>query len=264
MTDEQLAGAKGGPIMHIPTVLGAVAIIYNVPGVSAPLKFTGDVLADVFLGKITKWNDSRISALNPGAKLPAQDIVVTHRSDGSGTTYIFTDYLSVANQGWASGPGKSQTISWPVGLGGKGSEGVSGLVRQTPGAIGYVELSYAKQNKLQTALIRNPAGEWSAPTIEGVTAAAAGSAAKLPANTDYRISIVNAPGKGAYPISSFTWIILYTTPKDAAKSKKLVDFIRWALHDGEKAAPSLDYAPLPASMVKMLDSKLSEIKVASR
>jgi phosphate transport system substrate-binding protein len=264
MTDEQMAGAKGGPIMHIPTVLGAVAIIYNVPGVSAPLKFTGDVLADVFLGKITKWNDSRISALNPGAKLPAQDIVVTHRSDGSGTTYIFTDYLSVANQGWASGPGKSQTISWPVGLGGKGSEGVSGLVRQTPGAIGYVELSYAKQNKLQTALIRNPAGEWSAPTIEGVTAAAAGSAAKLPANTDYRISIVNAPGKGAYPISSFTWIILYTTPKDAAKSKKLVDFIRWALHDGEKAAPSLDYAPLPASMVKMLDSKLSEIKVASR
>lgn len=264
MTDEQMAGAKGGPILHIPTVLGAVAIIYNVPGVSAPLKITGDVLADVYLGKITKWNDSRIAALNPGVKLPGQDIIVTHRSDGSGTTYIFTDYLSVVSQSWASGPSRAQAISWPVGLGGKGSEGVSGLVRQTVGAIGYVELSYAKQNKLQTALIKNVAGVWSAPTIEGVTAAAAGAAAKLPANTDYRISIVNAPGKDAYPISSFTWVILYANPSNPAKAKKLVDFLRWALHDGETVAPSLDYAPLPASMVKMLDKRLGEIKVASR
>ncbi|MBK5188080.1 MAG: phosphate ABC transporter substrate-binding protein PstS, partial [Gemmatimonadaceae bacterium] len=199
-----------------------------------------------------------------GLKLPAQDIIVTHRSDGSGTTYIFTDYLAALSPSWASGPGKAQSISWPVGLGGKGSEGVSGLVRQTPGAIGYVELSYAKQNKLQTALIRNAAGEWSAPTIAGVTAAAAGSAAQLPASSDYRISIVNAPGKGAYPISSFTWIILYTTPSNPEKSKKLVEFIRWALHDGEKVASSLDYAPLPESMVRMLDKRLGEIKVAAR
>ena len=264
MTDAQMSSAKGGPIMHIPTVLGAVAIIYNVPGVNAPLKFTGEVLADVYLGKITKWNDSHIKGLNPGVALPSTDIIVTHRSDGSGTTYIFTDYLATVSQGWSAGPGRSQTIAWPVGLGGKGSEGVSGLVRQTPGAIGYVELSYAKENKLQTALVRNPAGVWSAPTIEGVTAAAAGAAAKLPANTDYRISIVNAPGKDAYPISSFTWMILYTNPSNPERAKKLVDFVRWALHDGETVASSLDYAPLPASMVKMLDKRLGDIRVASR
>jgi phosphate transport system substrate-binding protein len=264
MTDEQIAKAKGGPILHIPTVLGAVAITYNLPEVTQPLKLTGDVIADIYLGKITKWNDARIAALNSGVHLPAQDIVVVHRSDGSGTTFIFTDYLSAVSPAWASGPGKAQSINWPVGLGGKGSEGVTGQVKQVPGTIGYVELSYAKQNHLPVALIRNAAGAWVAPTIEGVTAAAAGAVAKLPANTDYRISIVNAPGKSAYPISSFTWILVYKNPADATKGKELVDFLRWALHEGEREAASLDYAPLPATMVRMLDKQLAQINVAAR
>ncbi|HEX7942812.1 MAG TPA: phosphate ABC transporter substrate-binding protein PstS [Gemmatimonadaceae bacterium] len=264
MTDQQMAAAKGGAIMHVPSVLGAVAITYNVPEVTRPLRITGDVLADIYLGKITRWNDARLAALNPGVPLPGSDIVVVHRSDGSGTTYIFTDYLSTVSSAWAGGPGKAQTINWPVGLGGKGSEGVTGVVKQTPGAIGYVELSYAKQNQLPVALLRNAAGQWVAPTIDGVTAAAAGAVAKLPTNTDYRISIVNAPGKGAYPISSFTWILLYQNPEDARRGRALVDFLRWALHDGEAVAPSLDYAPLPPSMVKMLDRRLNAINLAAK
>ena len=263
MTDDQMSKAKGGPILHIPTVLGAVAITYNLPDVKEPLRLTGDVLANIYLGKVTKWNDASIKALNPGAKLPGSDIVVVHRSDGSGTSYIFTDYLSTVSPAWASGPGKAQSINWPVGLGGKGSEGVTGQVKQTPGAIGYVELSYAKENHLPTALIKNAADQWVAPTIEGVTEAAAGAAAKLPENTDFRISIVNAPGKAAYPISSFTWVLLYKNPTDAKKGKQLVDFLRWAIHDGEKEAPSLDYAPLPPSMVSMLDKRLNEVSLAS-
>src|SRR6185437_13406669 len=177
----------------------------------------------IYLGKVTKWNDASITALNPGVNLPGSDIVVVHRSDGSGTSYIFTDYLSAVNPAWASGPGRAQSINWPVGLGGKGSEGVTGQVKQTPGAIGYVELSYAKENHLPTAVIKNTAGQWVAATIAGVTEAAAGSAAKLPANTDFRISIVNAPGRAAYPISSFTWVLLYKHPSDARKGKQLVD-----------------------------------------
>jgi phosphate transport system substrate-binding protein len=263
MTDEQMSKAKGGPILHIPTVLGAVAITYNLPDVKRPLRLTGDVLANIYLGKVTKWNDASIAGLNPGAKLPGSDIVVVHRSDGSGTSYIFTDYLATVSPAWASGPGKAQAINWPVGLGGKGSEGVTGQVKQTPGAIGYVELSYAKENKLPVALIKNAAGQWVAPTIDGVTEAAAGASAKLPATTDFRISIVNAPGRAAYPISSFTWVLLYQNPADAKKGKQLVDFLRWAIHDGEKEAPSLDYAPLPASIVAMLDKRLNEVKLAS-
>jgi len=264
MTDEQMSKAKGGPILHIPTVLGAVAITYNLPDIQQPLRLTGQLLGDIYLGKVTKWNDASITALNPGVKLPGSDIVVVHRSDGSGTSYIFTDYLSAVNPAWASGPGRAQSINWPVGLGGKGSEGVTGQVKQTPGAIGYVELSYAKENHLPTALIRNAAGQWVAPTIEGVTEAAAGAAAKLPPNTDFRISIVNAPGRAAYPISSFTWVLLYKRPVDAKKGKQLVDFLRWAIHDGEREAPSLDYAPLPPSMVAMLDKRLNEVNVASK
>jgi len=264
MTDDQMSKAKGGPILHIPTVLGAVAITYNLPDVHQPLRLTGAVLANIYLGKVTKWNDASIAGLNPGVKLPGSDIVVVHRSDGSGTTYIFTDYLATVNPAWSSGPGKAQSINWPVGLGGKGSEGVTGQVKQTPGAIGYVELSYAKENKLPVALIKNAAGQWVAPTIDGVTEAAAGAAAKLPANTDFRISIVNAPGREAYPISSFTWVLLYKNPADAKKGKQLVDFLRWAIHDGEKEAPSLDYAPLPAAMVAMLDKRLNEVSVAAR
>jgi phosphate transport system substrate-binding protein len=262
MTDEQIAAAKGGPILHFPTVLGGVSVTYNLPELTKPLRFTGPVLADVYLGKITKWNDPQIAALNRGVKLPNQDIVVVHRSDGSGTTYIFTDYLSSVSSAWAAGPGKAQTINWPVGLGGKGSEGVSGQVKQIPGGIGYVELSYATQNKLPSALIQNAAGEWVAPTLASVTAAAAGAAAKLPATTDYRISIVNPQGKGAYPISSFTWILIYQNQKDPAKGKKLIDFLRWAYASGESVAGSLDYAPLPKTMINRLDQRLGTIQVA--
>jgi phosphate transport system substrate-binding protein len=259
MTDQQIADAKGGPVLHFPTVLGGVSITYNLPEIKQPLKFTGPVIADIYLGKITKWNASQIASLNPGVTLPNQDIVVTHRTEGSGTTYIFTDYLSSVSPAWASGPGKAQVINWPVGLGGKGSEGVTGLVKQTPGAIGYIELSYANHNDLPSALIRNAAGEWIAPTLQSVTASAAGAVSKLPANTDYRISIVNAAGKGAYPISSFTWILLYQHPKNAEKGKKLVDFLKWAYQDGEASAGSLDYAPLPKSMAQRLSRRLTEI-----
>ena len=261
MTDQQLAQAKGGPILHIPTVLGGVSITYNLPDVKQPLRFTGPVLARIFLGKITKWNDPNIAAQNPGVALPAQDIAVVHRSDGSGTSFIFTDYLSNVSPEWKSGPGKGTSISWPTGVGGKGSEGVSGQVKQTPGAIGYVELAYAKQNQLPSALIQNADGEWVAPTLESVTAAAAGAVTTMPANTDYRVSIVNPHGKGAYPISSFTWILLYKNQKDATKGKQLVDFVRWGLHDGEGVAGSLDYAPLPTEMVTRLEKYLDTVVV---
>ena len=259
MTDEQLAKAKGGTILHFPTVLGGVAVTYNLPGVTQPLKLTGQVLADIFMGGITKWNDSRVAALNPGVKLPATDVIVVHRADGSGTTFIFSDYLATVSTPWAGKVGRGQSLNWPVGLGGKGSEGVTGQVKQLPGAVGYVELSYAKQNKLPVALIRNAAGAWVAPTLESVTAAAAGASARIPANTDYRISIVNAPGKTAYPISSFTWILVYEHPKDAAKGKALANFLRWAYKDGEPVAGSLDYAPLPTGMVKRLDARLTAL-----
>lgn len=264
MSDAQIAAAKGGPVLHFPTVMGGVSITYNLPEVTKPLHLTGPVIADIYLGKITKWNAPEIASLNKGVALPSRDILVTHRTDGSGTTYIFTDFLASASPAWSGGPGKSQTIDWPVGLGGKGSEGVSGLVKQTPGAIGYVELAYAKKNNLPSALIQNANGEWVAPTLESVTKAAAGAVAKLPPNTDYRISIVNAPGKGAYPISSFTWILLYKNPKDAAKGKQLVDFLRWAYESGESVAGSLDYAPLPPVMVKQLVHRLGDVSLASR
>jgi phosphate transport system substrate-binding protein len=264
MTDQQIAGAKGGPILHFPTVLGGVSITYNLAGLKQPLRFTGAVLADIYLGKIKKWNAPQISNLNPGVALPDQDIVVVHRSDGSGTTYIFTDYLSAVSQDWAKGPGKAQTIAWPVGLGGKGSEGVSGQVKQTPGGIGYVELSYAKQNNLPSALIKNAAGEWVAPTLETVTAAAAAAVAKLPATTDYRISIVNPQGKGAYPISSFTWILVYQHQKDAVKGRELVNFLKWAYTNGESVAASLDYAPLPSSMIASLEQRLGSVQVGGQ
>jgi phosphate transport system substrate-binding protein len=259
MTDEQIAKAKGGAVLHFPTVLGGVALTYNLPGIKQPIKFTGGVIADIFLGGITKWNDSRIAKLNPGVRLPATDVIVVHRADGSGTTYIFSDYLAAVSPSWLSRVGRGQSLNWPVGLGGKGSEGVTGQIKQLPGAVGYVELSYAKKNKLPVALVQNSAGSYVAPTLESVTAAAAGAAAKLPANTDYRISIVNAPGKTAYPISSFTWILVYQHPKNAAKGKALADFLRWAYKNGESVASSLDYSPLPASMIKRLDARLNTI-----
>ncbi|PYO10204.1 MAG: phosphate ABC transporter substrate-binding protein PstS [Gemmatimonadetes bacterium] len=262
MSDEEMAKAKGGPILHVPTVLGADVITYNLPGVTAALKFTPDLIAGIFMGRVTKWNDSRITSLNPGVSLPNQDILVVHRSDGSGTTYIFTDYLDKVSPAWHASVGKGKEVKWPVGLGGKGNEGVAGQIKQTPGAIGYVELAYAKQNNLPVAAVRNKAGQYVAASVPAVTAAAAGVAESLPANTDYRISIVNARGADSYPISSFTWILVYQHQTDAVKGKKLVDFLNWALTEGEKVAPTLDYAPLPTAMAANVRARLTTIDLA--
>jgi phosphate transport system substrate-binding protein len=261
MSDAEQAKLKT-PVLHIPTVMGAVVITYNVPEVTQPVKLTGDALAAIFLGKITKWNDPAIMESNKGAKLPAQDILVVHRSDGSGTTYIFSDYLTAVSPDWSKGPGKGKELQWPVGIGGKGNEGVAGQVKQTPYAIGYVELAYARQNKLPYAWLKNLDGKFVEPTIESVTAAAA--SAKFPATTDFRVSIVNAAGSGSYPISSFTYLLIPTTYADAAKGKKLIDFVKWAVHDGEKSASALDYAPLPKSVVEIIDQRLNAVQTAAR
>jgi len=262
MSDEEMSKAKGGPILHIPTVLGAVVITYNVPGLTVPLNLTGRAIADIFSGRITKWSDTRVTSLNPGVKLPATDILVVHRSDGSGTSYIFTDYLTNAVPAWANSVGRGKEVKWPVGLGAKGNEGVAGQVQQTPGAIGYVELAYAKQNNLPSAAVENKAGKRVLPSVASATAAAAGAAQALPANTDYRISIVNAPGADSYPISSFTWILVYQHQTDATKGKKLIDFLNWALTEGEAEASSLDYAPLPSSMASSVKARLTTIDLS--
>ena len=264
MNDDQLAKAKGGAVLHVPTAMGAVAVTYNLPELRQPLRLDGAVLGDIYRGVITRWNDPRIASLNAGVRLPASDILVVHRADGSGTTYAFTDYLSAVNAAWAGGPGKGTDVKWPVGLGGKGSEGVTGQVKQLPGAIGYVELSYAKQNHLPTALMRNARGEFVAPSPKAVTAAAAGAIAALPSNTDYRISIVNAPGRGAYPISSLTWILMYRNQQDAVKGKMLLDFVKWGLGEGQSFEEGLDYAPLPAKLAKALVQRLGTVTVAKR
>ena len=261
MSDQELANAKGGAVLHFPTVMGAVVITYNIPGVAKPLNLTGALIADIFSGKVTKWNDAQIVAQNRGVALPNSDILVVHRSDGSGTTYIFSDYLTAVSPDWSSTLGKGKEIKWPVGLGGKGNEGVAGQVKQTPGAIGYVELAYAKQNKLPYANIRNAAGRYVTPTIASVTAAAAGM--KLPSNTDYRVSIVNAPGKDSYPISSMTWLLVYQNQLDRVKGQKLVDFLRWAYTSGEKSAEALDYAPLPAALRARLEKRLASINLGA-
>ena len=262
MSDAELAKAKFGPILHIPTVLGAVVITYNIASLSAPLDLTPQVIADIFGGKITKWNDARIASLNPTASLPSSDILVVHRSDGSGTTYIFTDYLSTAVPSWKGTIGNGKEVNWPVGLGAKGNEGVAGQVKQTPGAIGYVELAYAKQNKLPIAAVKNKAGKFVIASVPAVTAAAAGVANTLPANTDFRVSVVDAPGPDAYPISSFTWILAYQHQRDSVKGKKLVDFLNWALTYGEPEAPSLDYGPLPSEMTPKVKAKVATIDFA--
>lgn len=262
MSDAEIAAAKHGPVLHFPTVLGAVVVTYNLPEVTAALRLDGATIGDIFMGAITKWNDARIAALNPSAKLPATDILVVHRTDGSGTTFIFTDYLTSASPKWAveaGGPGRGKEVKWPVGLGGQGNEGVAGQVKQTPGSIGYVELAYAKQNTLPAAHVKNAAGEFVEPTIASITAAADGAISKLGADTDYRISIVNGPGAGAYPISSFTWLLVYQTPPDGAKGRKLVDFMRWAYSTGQQSAAALDYAPLPASLIQRLTERLGTI-----
>ena len=245
MTDEALGSSKI-KLIHIPTVLGAVVPVFNVPGVSE-VKFSGDVLADIYLGKISTWNDARIAKDNPGVKLPDQKIIVVHRSDGSGTSFIFTDYLSKVSQEWANGPGKGASPSWPVGVGGKGNEGVAGLVRQLPGAIGYVELIYALQNKITFGDVKNAAGNWEKASIEGVTQAAA-SISKMPA--DYRISITNAPGKDSYPISSFTYMLIPLKSADAAKGKVIKDMLSWIVKSGEGEVSALSYAPLPTNVAE--------------
>ena len=260
MSDEELGKARSGAILHVPTALGAVVVTYNLPMITAPLNLSGDVIAAIFRGQVTRWNDVRIAALNNGVALPATDILVVHRSDGSGTSFVFTDYLSKVSAAWAKAPGKGKDVQWPVGLGAKGNEGVAGQVKQSPGAIGYIELAYASQNKLPTAHVKNVQGEFVAPSIASVTAAAAGASSALPATTDYRISIVNAPGAGVYPIASFTWIILYQKQADAAKGKLLVDFLKWALTDGQAMEAPLDYAPLPEAMRAPLLARVGAVQ----
>lgn len=251
MTDEQLSQAKT-KILHIPTVMGAVVPAYNIPGVTGEIKFTPDALAGIFLGKITSWNDKAITSANPGINFPNQSIIVVHRSDGSGTTFIFTDYLSKVSSEWQNGPGKGTSVKWPVGLGGKGNEGVAGQIRQLQGSIGYVELIYAVQNKIPYGIVRNASGAYIKASLESVTAAAA-SAPKMPA--DFRVSITNAPGKDAYPISSFTWLLIPVQSKDPAKGKILNDLLNWIMDNGQKMASQLTYAPLP-------DSVVAKVKVA--
>jgi len=260
MTDEQLKAAPG-ELFHVPTVIGAVVATYNLPG-NPKLRFTPDVLADVFFGKITKWNDARIKDVNPGANLPDQPIVVIHRSDGSGTTYIWVDYLSKVNSEWEQKVGRGTSVKWPVGLGGKGNEGVAGQVKNTPGALGYVELAYAIKNNLPAASIRNQAGRFVEPTIGSTTAAAAGAAAEMP--PDFRVSLTNAPGPDAYPIASFTWLLVYREQPDEVKGKAIVGFLWWASHDGQKYAADLLYAPLPAPVVKQIEAKLRQIVYQGR
>jgi phosphate transport system substrate-binding protein len=255
MTDAQLQAAPGA-ILHFPTVLGGVVPVYNVTGVTQPLRFSGAVLADIYLGKITKWNDAAIAKINPGVKLPADDIAVVHRSDGSGTTYIFCDFLSKVSLDYKTKVGVATSVNWPAGVGAKGNEGVSGLVRQTPGAIGYVELIYALQNKMTYGSVQNKAGQFVTASLDSVTAAATGAA--IP--DDFRVSITNADGANAYPIASFTWLLLYQHPKDAARGKAMVDFVKWALTNGQKFAPSLGYAPLPQPVVAKEMQALGKIQ----
>jgi phosphate transport system substrate-binding protein len=259
MTDTQLQEAPG-KILHFPTVLGAVVPVYNIPTVRDELKFSGQVLADIFLGKITKWNDAQITKLNPGVSLPGTDITVVHRSEGSGTTYIWADYLSKVSPEWKKRVGVNTSVNWPVGVGGKGNEGVAGVVTQTPGSLGYVELIYALQSKSTYGSVMNMAGEYVKASVASVTAAAAAAAGQMP--PDFRVSITNAPGKGVYPVSSFTWILLYENPKDKAQAKIMVDFMKWALTEGQKFASELGYAPLPDPVVKLEMTALTRIKVS--
>jgi len=259
MTDRQLQ-AVPGRILHLPTNLGAVVLIYNIPGVSAELRFSGPVLADIFLGKITKWNDIAIVRLNPGVSLPGLDITVAHRADGSGTTYIWADYLSKVSPEWQSRVGVYTSVNWPTGIGGRGTEGVAGLVSQVPGSIGYVELIYALQNNMSYGSIQNLEGEFVKASIESVTAAAAAAAARMPG--DFRVSITNAAGRGVYPISSFTWLLLYEDATNKLQSRIMVDFLKWALTDGQMYCAVLGYAPLPDSVVQLELSALAAVKTS--
>jgi phosphate transport system substrate-binding protein len=249
-------------VAHFPTVAGAVVLSYNLRGVPTGLKLSGDVTADIFLGKVTRWNDPRIAAMNDGVKLPASAIAVVHRSDGSGTSYIFTNYLAAVSADWKGKVGAGKSVNWPVGLGGKGNEGVAGLIRQVPGSLGYVELAYAVQNRLAYAQLKNRAGKFVAPSVESTTAAAAGAAKAI--QTDVRASIVNSPNPNAYPIAGFTYLLMYQDLKDAAKGKVLIEFLRWAMTDGQKSAAPLNYAPLPQAIVAQNFATLAGLTIAGR
>ena len=263
MTDSAIAAIQGN-VLHIPTVLGAVVAAYNLQGLSQPVKFTPDVLADIFLGKITKWNDARLTSINAGVTLPATDIVVVHRADGSGTSFVFTDYLSKVSPEWQQKVGKGTSVNWPVGLGGRGNEGVSATVSQTPGAIGYVELAYAQKNNIPFGTVRNSSGNWIVPTLEAVTAAAAGAMKDMGPNTDFRVSITNSAGAQAYPIASFTWFLVRKAYADSAKGRALVQFIWWAENDGQAKAPQLGYAPLPKDLHPWIQARLRSITAGGR
>jgi phosphate transport system substrate-binding protein len=260
LSDDQLKAVKekqGVDVLHIPTVMGAVVLSYNLPEVGKGLHLTSEIVAGIFLGTIIRWDDQQIAAVNPGKKLPDQAIIVAHRSDGSGTTAIFTDYLAKVSDEWNKKVGRGTSVNWPTGLGQKGNEGVAGIIKQSPGSIGYVELAYAVKNNLPYATLKNKAGNFVDATFEAVSAAAAGSAKSLP--EDLRVSITDADGKNSYPISGFTWLLIYKNMKDAAKQKAIVDFLKWAMKDGQSFAKDLYYAPLPAEVVKMCEKKISTI-----
>ncbi len=261
MSDEQLKAAPG-KILHFPSVLGAVVIAYNLPGFSGTLRLDGPTIADIFMGKITKWNDPKIAALNQGAGLPATDIVVAHRSDGSGTSYIFTDYLSKVSPDWGKNVGRSTAVKWPVGLGGKGNEGVTALVQQTPGSIGYIELIYALTNHIPFAELKNHDGKWVQASLDGVTAAAAGVVSNMP--SDFRVSITDAPGADAYPISSFTYLLVYQQQSSHETGQQVKRFLNWALHAGQQYAPPLNYAPLPPQVVALEAQQLDTLQIPAK
>jgi phosphate transport system substrate-binding protein len=261
MNNDQLKAYKekrGMEVLHFPTVLGADVPTYNIPGVTTELKFTPETLAGIFLGKITKWNDPELAKINPDVKLPGEDIVVVHRSDGSGTTYVWVDYLSKVSEEWKNKVGVGTSVNWPVGLGGKGNEGVAGLVKQTPNSIGYVELIYAIQNKMAYGTVKNQAGQFVKADLDSVTAAAAGAAQNMP--DDFRISITNAPGEKAYPIASFTWLLIPEKFSDSTKLKVMKDFLAWMLTDGQKMTEALAYAPLPKEVIAKEQQALSKIQ----
>jgi phosphate transport system substrate-binding protein len=263
MNESQITAVNAN-VLHVPTVLGAVVVTYNLPGLgTTKLKLDGTTLVDIFMGRITTWNDKRIAALNPGVKLPETDLIVVHRSDGSGTSYIFTDYLNKFSREWKDKVGYATSVNWPVGLGGKGNEGVTQQIKQTEGALGYVELIYALSNNLPYAAVKNAAGQFVDPSLESVTAAAAGT--KLPKDTDFRVSITNAPGATAYPISSFTWLLVHKDTKDAGKAKLLKEFLTWMITpDAQKMATELKYAPLPAEVVSLIKDRLETLKAGGK
>jgi phosphate transport system substrate-binding protein len=258
MNDAQLK-ASPSPVLHFPSVMGAVVLAYNLPDVKQKLNLTGPVIADIFLGNILKWSDPKIVQLNPGVNLPDDPIVTCHRSDGSGTSYIFSDYLTKVSPDWAKQVGKGTSLKWPVGLGAKGNEGVTGLVQQTPGALGYVELIYALKNNIPFASLKNRDGNWINASLAGVTAAAAGAASNMP--DDFRVSITDAPGADSYPISSFTWLLIYKNETDKVKGQAIVKFLKWCLTDGQQFAAPLDYAPLPPAVIQKELLQINQINV---